>query len=356
MSLNWSGVPITRRQLFAAAAAGVPLLAQKREASPPPNIVLILADDLAAFMLGCYGNKEIRTPNIDQLAAGGVRFHNAYACTPTSSPSRATLFTGRTPMQHGIEDFLDDRPIANPPQGQFAPPASFSSETMLSDVLAGQGYRCGYVGKWHMGDDKTPQHKFDTWYTMPGGAGVYQNPSMSVNGALADEKGYLADLITSHARQFLDEQKPGKPFFLTVGHFNPHAPYEGHPQKYYDLYAGTKFDTIGWEPAAPNALRDKSMFQDVVGNLRKCAAAVTETELIALYRSYYAGKPFVRVRTGLPATKDTTGTNYLDVTVKVVRGTIVVLAAEDNLIRGASGVAVQNFNRMFGIDETTGLM
>ncbi len=267
-------MPITRRQLFAAAAAGVPLLAQKREASPP-NIVLILTDDLAAFMLGCYGNKEIRTPNIDQLAAGGVRFHNAYACTPTSSPSRATLFTGRTPMQHGIEDFLDDRPIANPPQGQFAPPASFSSETMLSDVLAGQGYRCGYVGKWHMGDDKTPQHKFDTWYTMPGGAGVYQNPSMSVNGALADEKGYLADLITSHARQFLDEQQPGKPFFLTVGHFNPHAPYEGHPQKYYDLYAGTKFDTIGWEPAAPNALRDKSMFQDVVGNLRKCAAAVT---------------------------------------------------------------------------------
>ena len=58
----------------------------------------------------------------------------------------------------------------------------------------------------------------------------------------------------------------------------------------------------------------------------------------------------------MPATKDTTGTNYLDVAVKVVRGKIVVLAAEDNLIRGASGVAVQNFNRMFGFDETTGLV
>jgi N-acetyl-gamma-glutamyl-phosphate reductase len=84
--------------------------------------------------------------------------------------------------------------------------------------------------------------------------------------------------------------------------------------------------------------------------------AVSEAELTELYRSHYAGKPFVRVRTGLPATKDTTGTNFLDVAVKVVRGRVLVLAAEDNLVRGASGVAVQNFNRMFGFDERTGLL
>jgi N-acetyl-gamma-glutamyl-phosphate reductase len=83
---------------------------------------------------------------------------------------------------------------------------------------------------------------------------------------------------------------------------------------------------------------------------------VTENELVDLYRSYYAGKPFVRVRTAPPSTKDTAGTNFLDVCVKVVRGKVVVLAAEDNLIRGASGVAVQNFNRMFNFDECTGLM
>jgi N-acetyl-gamma-glutamyl-phosphate reductase len=83
---------------------------------------------------------------------------------------------------------------------------------------------------------------------------------------------------------------------------------------------------------------------------------VAEAELIDLYRTYYTGRPFVRVRTTPPATKDTTGTNFLDVCVKVVRGKVLVLAAEDNLIRGASGVAVQNFNRMFGFDERTGLM
>jgi N-acetyl-gamma-glutamyl-phosphate reductase len=84
--------------------------------------------------------------------------------------------------------------------------------------------------------------------------------------------------------------------------------------------------------------------------------AISEAELIDLYRDYYEGKPFIRVRTGLPATKDTTGTNFLDVTVRVVRGKVLVLAAEDNLIRGASGVAVQNFNRMFGFPETTALL
>lgn len=81
----------------------------------------------------------------------------------------------------------------------------------------------------------------------------------------------------------------------------------------------------------------------------------TENQLLELYRAYYAKAPFVRVVNHLPATKDTAHTNFLDLTVRVVRGRILVLVAEDNLVRGASGVAVQNFNRMFGYDEKTGL-
>jgi N-acetyl-gamma-glutamyl-phosphate reductase len=83
---------------------------------------------------------------------------------------------------------------------------------------------------------------------------------------------------------------------------------------------------------------------------------VAEPELYELYRSYFSGKPFVRVRSTPPATKDTAHTNFLDVCVKLVRGRVLVVAAEDNLVRGASGVAVQNFNRMFGFDERTGLL
>jgi N-acetyl-gamma-glutamyl-phosphate reductase len=82
---------------------------------------------------------------------------------------------------------------------------------------------------------------------------------------------------------------------------------------------------------------------------------ITEAQLLDLYRDYYAAAPFVRVVRQVPATKDSAHTNFIDITVRLVRGRVVVLVAEDNLVRGASGVAVQNFNRMFGHDEKTGL-
>jgi len=264
---------ITRRDLFLGAAA--PALAQKAKTVRRPNVVLIVADDLAAWMLGCYGNKEIRTPNIDLLARAGTRFINNFVCTPICSASRATLFTGRLPRQHGVHDFLTPKPVDNPPQGQAAPPPSFKDEIMISDILAEQGYQCGYAGKWHMFDDPNPQHRFSFWYTMLGGSSRYQDPTMSWNGKAIQEKGYLADLITGKALQFLDQQIPDRPFFLTVSHFNPHVPYDGHPAKYYEMYAKTNFETFGWEPAAPHALREKELLKDLVGNLRKCAAATT---------------------------------------------------------------------------------
>jgi N-acetyl-gamma-glutamyl-phosphate reductase len=83
---------------------------------------------------------------------------------------------------------------------------------------------------------------------------------------------------------------------------------------------------------------------------------VTERQLLDVYRGYYARAPFVRVVERLPATKDSAGTNFLDVTVRVVRGRVLVVACLDNLVRGASGVAVQNFNRMYGHPETTALL
>src|SRR5262245_22311165 len=84
--------------------------------------------------------------------------------------------------------------------------------------------------------------------------------------------------------------------------------------------------------------------------------AFSEEQLLDFYRAYYVRAPFVRVVKHLPATKDCTGSNFLDLTVRVVRGRIVVLVCEDNLVRGASGVAVQNFNRLYGFDERTALL
>jgi N-acetyl-gamma-glutamyl-phosphate reductase len=98
---------------------------------------------------------------------------------------------------------------------------------------------------------------------------------------------------------------------------------------------------------------DRGIFSTIYAVPRR---GMSETELLDLYRAYYAKAPFVRVVERLPATKDCYGTNFLDVTVRVVRDRIVVLACEDNLVRGASGVAVQNFNRMYEYDERTGLL
>ncbi|MGL4554681.1 MAG: N-acetyl-gamma-glutamyl-phosphate reductase [Gemmataceae bacterium] len=98
---------------------------------------------------------------------------------------------------------------------------------------------------------------------------------------------------------------------------------------------------------------DRGIFSTIYATPRR---PVEQAGLMELYRAYYAKAPFVRVVDHLPATKYTAGTNYLDLTVRVVRGKVIVLAAEDNLIRGASGVAVQNFNRMYGFDERAGLV
>lgn len=252
----------------------VPALARKERTGPRPNLVLIVTDGLGAWMLGCGGNREIRTPNLDQLAQAGARFEKHFACTPASSPSLATLYTGRVPRQHGIQDFLTGEPVENPPQGQAAPPPAFRNEVFVSDILSGNGYECGFVGAWHLGDDQTPQHGFRFWSTLAGPL-VYQNPQLNWNGKTTTESGYLTELLSAKAGAFLEQQTRAKPFFLTVSYPNPHPPYDGHPARYYDMYAKAGFETTGWEPAAANALRGREFLADTVVNSRKAAAAIT---------------------------------------------------------------------------------
>ncbi|MCS7166021.1 MAG: N-acetyl-gamma-glutamyl-phosphate reductase [Gemmatales bacterium] len=98
---------------------------------------------------------------------------------------------------------------------------------------------------------------------------------------------------------------------------------------------------------------DRGIFSTIYARPRR---AVSEHELFEVYRDYYARAPFVRVVSHLPNSKDTIGTNFCDITLRLVRQRVVLLVCEDNLIRGASGVAVQNFNLMFGLEETLGLL
>ena len=277
----------TRRAFLGSTAA--PLLApalraQKGPASARSNLVLIVAEDLAAWMLGCYGNLEIKTPQIDRLAASGTRFLDHFLCTPASSASRATLLTGRLPRQHGIADFLTSAPRQNPERGQSAPPASFASEVFLSDVLSSAGYRCAFVGRWDLGGDDRPGHGFSETATLPaGGAG----PSLFINGQLTPGPGPTPAVLTRQATAFLDRQSPSSPFFLVVSYPGLGPAYDALAAKYADLYKTAAFQTFGIQPASPSALEGKELLADPLASIRRAAAAVSalDEQIGALQRS-----------------------------------------------------------------------
>jgi choline-sulfatase len=269
--MNWT------RRSFLTSAAAAPLLAsashgEKGLPTARPNFVLIVVEDLAAWMVGCYGNLEIKTPNLDRLAASGVRFINNFACTPVSSASLATLLTGRIPRQHGITDYLTSTPRKNPERGQSAPPASFATEVLLSDMLSPAGYHCGCVGKWNLGNDEHPGHGFSETAILPAGDVVAVNPPLLVNGQQTQESGATPEVLTRHAAAFIDRQSG--PFLLVVSY--PPAPVSGDglPANYLDLYKTSQFQTFGIQPASPAALDGKEMLADTVASIRKAAAEI----------------------------------------------------------------------------------
>ncbi len=279
MGSSQVGKTISRREVqktageLAGSAQSPPTLL--RGQASRPNVLLIIADDLAAWMTGCYGNEVIRTPHIDRLAAAGTRFENGFVCTPICSPSRATLMTGRIPPQTGIYDWLTPQPIPNPPQGQARIPRSWGEEIFISDLLREAGYTCGYSGKWHLGDNGRPQHGHNFWYTQDG-PNRYQDPNMFRGTESVTEKGYIADLIHEQGIRFLEQvQNKQEPWFLTLSHFNPHTPYSGHPQKYYDLYSGEKFESVGFKSKRRDALREADLMDDPINNMRGAAASTT---------------------------------------------------------------------------------
>ena len=130
--------------LGAAAASSIPSFARKQAVSPP-NLLLLLADEVPAGSLGCYGSTGHKTPNLDAMARRGVRFQNALASSRGSASGRATLLSGRTPLQHGIN-------------GASSSASLQSGEVLLTDLLAEEGYDVGYVGARGLGNDKQPGH------------------------------------------------------------------------------------------------------------------------------------------------------------------------------------------------------
>lgn len=219
-----------------------------------PNVILILTDDQGYWALGCYGNREIKTPNIDSLARGGVRFENFFCTSPVCSPARASLLTGRIPSQHGVHDWIR---VGNGERSDEAPIEYLEGFTGYTERMASAGYVCGISGKWHMGAANQPQKGYSYWYVAKQpGAGPYQDSDMFFGTETVSTKGYLTDVITDGALKFIDDccdAEEQKPFYLNLAYTAPHSPLiDQHPKEYVEDYLkNCTFESAPQDPKHP---------------------------------------------------------------------------------------------------------
>jgi arylsulfatase A-like enzyme len=183
-----------------------------------PNVVFILTDNQGAWTLGCYGNPDIRTPNIDKLAAEGTRFTRALSSNPVCSPTRATFLTGLLPSQHGVHSFIEPKIMMGPEA--YNTLAEFTS---LGEVLQDSGYVCGLSGKWHLGDNLKPSKGFSFWITKPDGSTrEFYDQEVIEDGKVRNEAGYTTELWTRKGIEFIEQNK-ARPFFLYLAYNGPYS-------------------------------------------------------------------------------------------------------------------------------------
>jgi arylsulfatase A-like enzyme len=190
-----------------AAAIGPAATAAPDQAARP-NIIFIFCDDHAAQAMSCYGSRINTTPNLDRIAAGGMLFRNCFCTNSICGPSRAVVLTGK---HSHINGFLgNDRYKFNGAQPTFP------------KMLQKAGYQTAMIGKWHLVSDPTG---FDTWKILIG-QGTYYNPMLIENGHKVRHEGYVSDIITDLALDFVKSRDPAKPFLLMYHHKAPHREWE----------------------------------------------------------------------------------------------------------------------------------
>lgn len=219
--------------------------------SNKPNVLFILADDLGYWALGCAGNPEIQTPNLDILAARGIRFENYFCTSPVCSPARASLLTGRIPSQHGIHDWIRGGNGGINENGDSI--GYLEGYLCHTEILVENGYKCGISGKWHLGKSSKPQKGFSHWFVHPKGGGTYNNALMFRNEELIEVPGYLTDVITDDSLNYIEESiKDDKPFYNSVHYTAPHSPWVNqHPKDIVDSYDDCPFESCPQEPKHP---------------------------------------------------------------------------------------------------------
>src|SRR6267378_5510667 len=232
---------ITRREFVAAAIAGAAIAPSLTLAQPHrPNILFILADDLGYGDLSCYGRPDYQTPNLDHLAAQGVRFLNAYSASPVCTPTRCAFITGRYPARTrvGLEEPLTERSeLGDKVKTLGLPP----EHPTIASLLKQSGYETALIGKWHLGylpNFGPLQSGFEEFFgIMSGAVDFFTHKDMRGNldffeGKVPVERiGYMTDMLTRRAVEYISErgrsQRRARPFYLSLHYTAPHWPWEG---------------------------------------------------------------------------------------------------------------------------------
>jgi len=229
------------RKLSWAAGSG------KKYALRKPNLVFIFADQWRAQATGYAGNTDVKTPNLDKLAAESVSFSNAVSGCPVCSPYRASLMTGRYPLTHGV--FLNDVRLN-------------TNAVSIAQAYNEAGCETAYIGKWHLDGNqrsafipKERRQGFKFWKTM--GCTHNYNNSFYYGDENIKLKwdGYDAIAQTREAQRYIREHVDGKPFVLFLSWGPPHAPYQTAPQRYRDLF---KAEQLQLRPNIPKHLEDQA--------------------------------------------------------------------------------------------------
>ena len=201
-------------------------------AAARPNIIFILSDDHAVRAVSAYGDSLVATPNIDRIAAGGIRFDRAYVGNAICGPSRATLLTGLHSHANGF--------YSNEWSGPFN-----GEQQTLPGLLHGSGYQTAVIGKWHLYSDPVA---FDHWEVIDNvmEQGTYYNPSFRSPAGIEETTGYVADLITDKSIAWLEQAKrEDRPFFLLYNHKTPHRDWMPGPEELRNWDEDARFE----EPA-----------------------------------------------------------------------------------------------------------
>ena len=224
---------IARRTFLGAMAASA--IAQVSAPRPRPNFIIICTDDQGIGDLGCYGATDVRTPNMDRLAAEGARFTDWYSNSPVCSPSRASLLTGKYPQHTGIVDVLESR-------ATFDIPGLRRGETSLPGELRKLGYRTALVGKWHLGsarDSRPMSQGFDEFFGFYSGwidglshryykLGTQQSQIFHDlwynDSEVWHDPEYHTDLFSKTATEWIAKQQRSRPFLLYLAYGAPHYP------------------------------------------------------------------------------------------------------------------------------------